>query len=1029
MSKLRKIIIICLSICCMALFCGAFAACAKDFRSPKSSVADDGRNDKNNPNGDLPFYYPAGTDPSDYDDPNNTYIIKTTSLGGLPISGVKISVSKNGVTLVEGRSSNGAVKFGLTEGEYELSYSDLPTGYFEDAEGTLYSLNKDHEVTTSFGSAVINTTAPSNHYYDLGDVMYNFTVTDTENKTVDLSELVSQKRLVVLNLWYTNCSWCVKEFPAINEAYNLYKDSVEIVALAPSSQGDSPVSVKNFKNSFVYEQTSSSGDKTNHGLDFIMAFDSAGVIDHFNIAGYPTSIFVDRYGVIAYAEPQAQTSPNVWIENFKRFTADDYKQSTDMGDLDFWNQTETAATPPPSDISPLPSDTALTEAFLDQSNLSGSNAYANLPLSFRGPDPDNEDEANDALRSWPFHIGEDDDGLYIHPANIGKGTDNTFSILYTSVELDADQVLTVEIKLNTEDNNDVLYIYKNRSNDDYYSGSGTSGGWTEVELYKASRHIKVELIIMYIKNMTVTEQDEFVGLRNLKIATMNEDSNEAVDIRTEAAKEYEGTMLYKPYYLADDGFYHVYNVEGVKSADDPLLLVDVLGETLWSDRHIPDYSLISFDGMTRIKSVYNICYWIFNRNVESDQDDENYNNNLIFGHMGSTHSDVIIDCYYIQSGSVSLVPVSEKVKAALEAFVEIAATQDLSAYYEIPNTADTWLELCCYYRQAGKGSHTAEKHTCLSTTNFGKGKILEYAIELNMGKNSVTSTDFTMKNRLGGLFYKFTAPQTGVYKFESLYEFKEGDPTDPKIVIWGSIYDNPFRGDRPIAEADETLSADRMKQSTKNFKLFIYLEEGQTIYPQLTTSSSEYPGLYDFDISYVGETHYELQIATTGEGQWSFYLDYDKDGNEVMGDLYYISVPIIYDDYEDKFYHRVGDGVHTEYRKGSIMYIDFLMSNFLDANGNNIKSYIDRNMFDLTASIGEDFTAVMLGYYSEATSKDKSDPTYGMVEADYELVEILTLFVSTLPSSDGTEDIKSGIWKAFAYYFEYYGPEDWVDMD
>ena len=59
--------------------------------------------DKNNPNGNLPFYYPKDSDPSDYEDPNNTYIIRTASLGGLAIDGVKITVSKDGVTIVEGR--------------------------------------------------------------------------------------------------------------------------------------------------------------------------------------------------------------------------------------------------------------------------------------------------------------------------------------------------------------------------------------------------------------------------------------------------------------------------------------------------------------------------------------------------------------------------------------------------------------------------------------------------------------------------------------------------------------------------------------------------------------------------------------------------------------------------------------------------------------------------------------------------------------------------------------------------------------
>ena len=1016
MGNLRKILIVCLSVCCIALSAIAFTACGdknSDYRTPTGAVVDQGSNDKNK----IPFYYPAGTNPSDYEDPNNTYLIHTTSLGGLGIDGVKITVSKNGVTIVEGRSANGAAKFGLPEGEYELSYSDLPNGYFEDKENTLYSLGKDHEVTTAFGSAIINASAPGNFYYTLGDVMYDFRVTDTEGNTVVLSELVAQKRLVVLNLWYTTCTWCVREFPAINQAYNLYKDDVEIVALAPASQGDSPASVRGFKNSFSYDDNSS-GVTTKRGLDFIMAFDSAGVISHFNIAGYPTSIFVDRYGVIAYAEPQAQTSPDVWVENFKRFTADDYKQNVEGSIIGDGNQSATAATPPPKDIAPLPSNDVLTEAFLDESMLEGgANAYANLPLSFRGPNPNVEEEADDAYRNWPFHVGSDEEGMYICPSNTGKKTDNTFSILYTTVELEADQILTVEVKLNTEENNDLLYIYMNRSLDDYYYGSGNTGGWSEVTLYTATRYAKVELIIMYVKNNIVTEEDEFVGLRNLKIATINENSSLPVDIRTEVAREVDGVMTYKSVYLADDGFYHVYTVEGVQSANDPLLLVDILGETLWSDRHLPNYSLISYDGTTRIKSAYNLCYWLFNSNVEADQDDETFNNNLIFGNMGAAHSEVIVDCYYIQSGSISLVPVTEKVKAALQAFVNVAAIQtELRNYYENANTDDTWLELCCYYRTAGNGSHTDEKHTCLATTNPGLGKILEYGIELNVGKNSVTSTDFTMKNRYGGLFYKFTAPKTGVYRFESLHEYKEGDPTDPKLVIWGKVTDNPFRGDRPIAEMDETLSADRMKTNSTNFKLFIYLEEGQTVYPQLTTSSSDYPGLYDFEIVYVGETHYELQIATTGEGMWSFYLNDD----DSMGSLYYLAVPVIYDNSEDLYYHRVG------IEKGSVMYIDFLMSNFYDQNGNSLIEAINHGAFNFSNSLGLDLTGDMLVYYAQATSKDKNDPTYGMIEADKKLVEMLTIFANIF--GDGDETVESGIWEAFAYYWEYYGPEGWVDM-
>ena len=1017
MSKLRKILIICLTVCCVILSVVALAACGGSSNYKKSNTTEDGRYDKNNTNGDLPFYYPHGSDPSAYDDPNNSYIIHTTSLGGLPINGVKITVSRDGVTVVEGRSANGGVKFGLPEGNYDLSYSDLPNGYFKDDEATLKTLGEEHEVTTAFGSAVIKATAPGNFYYNLGDVIYDFRVTDTEDNAVVLSELLKTKKLVVLNLWFTGCTWCLNEFPALNKAYNMYKDNVEIVALAPRSQGDSPATVKGFKQTFTYDDTSSTGQDTKRHLDFILAFDSAEVIDHFNVAGYPTSIFVDRYGVIAYAEPQAQLSPNVWADNFAKFTADDYKQNADnMGSIGGGDQTATSATPPPANIAPLPSSEALTEALLDHSMLQGSTAYPNLPLSFRGPNPDIEEEADDAYRSWPFHISHEEGLPYIYPSNTGNDTNNTFSILFTSVELYADQTLSLEVKLKTESNSDLLRIYMNRSLDNYYSASGNTGGWTEVSLFTATRYVKMELMIMYVKSPLVTEEDEFVGLRNLKITKVDENSPEALDIRTEVAREVEGVMTYKSIYLGDDGFYRVYQVAGHPEASDPFLLVDVLGETLWSDLHLPKYSLISYDGASRIKSLYNICYWLYNRNVESDQTEGTINNKLVFGDMGS-HSDAIVDSYYIQSDSISLVPVNEKVKAALEKFVQIATTHTvLGDYYEGDYTSDTWLELCSYYRATGQGDHTAENHTCLATTNPALGKILEYAIPLHEGVNSLYSKDSTMKNRLGGLFYEFKAEKTGVYKFESLYEYVEGDPLDPKIVIWDRIDVDPFAGDRPILEIDDSLSYDRMKTHTTNFKLFIYLTAGQTIYPQLTTSSSEALDVYTFDISYVGPTHYELQMATTGEGMWEYY-DY---GNENYGDLYYISVPTVYDKQDDLYYHRIGS------EQGSVMYIDFLMPNFYDHKGHSIKELIDNGAFDFSDSLGVNYTDEMLAFYDRAISnKSQDDPTYGMVEANSRLVQLVTIFARL--NGDGDETVENGIWKAFAYYWEYYGPTAWED--
>ena len=38
-------------------------------------------------------------------------------------------------------------------------------------------------------------------------------------------------RAVVLNFWYTECSACKTEFPALERAYKAYADTVSVVAL------------------------------------------------------------------------------------------------------------------------------------------------------------------------------------------------------------------------------------------------------------------------------------------------------------------------------------------------------------------------------------------------------------------------------------------------------------------------------------------------------------------------------------------------------------------------------------------------------------------------------------------------------------------------------------------------------------------------------------------------------------------------------------------------------------------------------
>ena len=146
-----------------------------------------------------------------------------------------------------------------------------------------------------------------NGFPGLGGTMPEMTFDMGDGETVTLSRLLEEKELVVLNFWFEDCPWCVKEFPVIELVYQQYKQDVEIVALNPVDGTDA---VKKFK--------------TDHSLSFPMVSCPRAWAVEAGISGYPTSVFIDRDGVICLIQPGAITSQAAWLELFDAFTGEDY---------------------------------------------------------------------------------------------------------------------------------------------------------------------------------------------------------------------------------------------------------------------------------------------------------------------------------------------------------------------------------------------------------------------------------------------------------------------------------------------------------------------------------------------------------------------------------------------------------------------------------------------------------------------------------------------------------------------------------
>lgn len=175
-------------------------------------------------------------------------------------------------------------------------------------EEPVVSESESETTSPARGAYLVKGQDLSNASLSVGDGMYDITVTTVDGEKVTLSELLQEKDMVMLNFWYISCYWCDYEFPYMASAYNNYNEDVEIIAL---NWYDNQASIVEYK--------------TNEQLPFKVAQCAWSWANAFGINGYPTSIIIDRYGMICAIEPGAMTSEEEFNSVFERYIGDDYQ--------------------------------------------------------------------------------------------------------------------------------------------------------------------------------------------------------------------------------------------------------------------------------------------------------------------------------------------------------------------------------------------------------------------------------------------------------------------------------------------------------------------------------------------------------------------------------------------------------------------------------------------------------------------------------------------------------------------------------
>lgn len=466
---------------------------------------------------------------------DHTVSLKT--LGGMAMEGIDVYAYTDSTLkdlLEAGKTDeNGMVRFSLpADSEPVVALSGVPQGY--DVEP--YYTFDGGTCAITLSSALIKNESLSAASLGVGDVMYDFSVTTPDGTNVTLSEMLAEKKMVLLNFWYTTCTWCLKEFPYMEQAYQEFSDDMGIVALNPLEQNPA---VGSFQ--------------IQNGLTFPMAECPAAWSAVFGISGYPTSVVVDRYGVICLIEAGGITSLRPFTSMFSHFTAEPYEQKL------FGNLGEFV-----SNVKP-------TYTMESSETVGAVMDGGKLDVTYR---PETEGES--AEYSWPFIITEKNGVSCLKASN--QEIESSYAILYADVYLEAGQAVGFDYLSSTEKGSDILYIIVN--DEDVYRISGVSDPekWQTCYPWVAKKTGVHEVALCYLKDADSNEGDDTVYVKNLHILDAA-DINVPTYIPSYPAATEDGmTYTYEQIvFNKNDGYYHV------GSADGPLLLADLMGYTQFNE--------------------------------------------------------------------------------------------------------------------------------------------------------------------------------------------------------------------------------------------------------------------------------------------------------------------------------------------------------------------------------------------------------------------------------------------------------------
>ena len=137
----------------------------------------------------------------------------------------------------------------------------------------------------------------------MGKKLKDFSVTTYDGRTFTLSESLKTHDLVVINFWATWCGPCCREFPCLQEAWKLYSNRVDVIAMSVE-ENDTDEVLKQFT--------------AEYGLEFSVGRDELNMYRAMNGMYIPTTLIVDRNRRVVTVEIGSKNFTEEFTDLFDR---------------------------------------------------------------------------------------------------------------------------------------------------------------------------------------------------------------------------------------------------------------------------------------------------------------------------------------------------------------------------------------------------------------------------------------------------------------------------------------------------------------------------------------------------------------------------------------------------------------------------------------------------------------------------------------------------------------------------------------